>query len=124
MPPVIGADAADNGAAGRAYAPLRASKTSIYEGGHRVPFVVRWPGKIKPGSLSNETICLNDLMATSAEIIGAKLPDNAGEDSVSILPALTGTAKGPLREATLHHDPRTAMPGYGTGGVFHRNVTK
>ncbi|MFM7182139.1 MAG: sulfatase family protein [Verrucomicrobiales bacterium] len=93
---------ADNGAAGRAYPPLRASKASIYEGGHRVPFLARWPGRIKPGSVSDQTICLNDLMATSAEIIGVKLPDNAGEDSVSILPALLGTAKEPLREATVH----------------------
>jgi arylsulfatase A-like enzyme len=93
---------ADNGAAGRPYAPLRAAKASIYEGGHRVPFLVRWPGKIKPGTVCDETICLIDLMATSAEIVGAKLPDNAGEDSVSILPALLGTAKAPLREATIH----------------------
>jgi arylsulfatase A-like enzyme len=96
---------ADNGAAGREYAPLRACKTSIYEGGHRVPFLVRWPGIIKPGSVSDMTICLNDLIATSAEIIGAKLPDNAGEDSVSILPALLGNAKEPLREATIHQAP-------------------
>jgi arylsulfatase A len=93
---------ADNGAAGRPYAPLRASKSSIYEGGHRVPFLARWPGKIEPGSVCGETICLNDLIATCADIIGEQLPDNAGEDSVSILPALAGTAKGPLREATVH----------------------
>jgi arylsulfatase A-like enzyme len=93
---------ADNGAAYRAYPPLRAHKTSIYEGGHRVPFIARWPGKIKPGSVCDQTVCLNDLLATSAEILGVKLPDNAGEDSVSILPALLGTAKEPLREATLH----------------------
>lgn len=96
---------ADNGAAGRAYPPLRASKSSIYEGGHRVPLVARWPGKIQPGSVSDQTICLNDLIATSADIVGAKLPDNAGEDSVSILPALLGTAKQPLREATIHQAP-------------------
>lgn len=95
----------DNGAANRAYAPLRAAKTSIYEGGHRVPFLARWPGKIKPGSVCGDTICLNDLIATSAEIIGAKLPDNAGEDSVSILPALKGTSQEPLREATIHQAP-------------------
>jgi len=95
----------DNGAAGRSYAPLRGAKTSIYEGGHREPFVARWPGKIKPGSVCDDTICLNDLMATCAEIIGAKLPDNAGEDSVSILPDLLGTAKGPVREATIHQAP-------------------
>jgi arylsulfatase A-like enzyme len=95
----------DNGAAGRSYAPLRACKTSIYEGGHRVPFVARWPGKIKAGAVCDDTICLNDLMATCAEVIGAKLPDNAGEDSVSLLPDLLGTAKGPVREATIHQAP-------------------
>ena len=79
----------DNGAAGRSYAPLRGAKTSIYEGGHREPFVARWPGKIKAGSVCEDTICLNDLMATCAEIVSAKLPDNAGEDSVSILTATT-----------------------------------
>ncbi len=93
---------ADNGAAGRPYAPLRAAKTSIYEGGHRVPFLARWPGKIKAGSVCDDTICLNDLMATCAEIVGVKLPDNAGEDSVSILSNLNGTAKAPVREATIH----------------------
>ncbi len=92
----------DNGAAGRSYAPLRGSKTSIYEGGHREPFLARWPGKIKAGSVCDDIICLNDLMATSAEIVGAKLPDTAGEDSVSILPDLLGTAKGPVREAIIH----------------------
>ena len=93
---------ADNGAAGRPYPPLRAAKTSIYEGGHRVPFLARWPGKIKAGSVCDDTICLNDFIATSAEIIGVKLPDNAGEDSVSILPDLLGTAKGQVREAIIH----------------------
>ncbi|MEY4484846.1 MAG: hypothetical protein RL693_2298 [Verrucomicrobiota bacterium] len=92
----------DNGAAGRSYAPLRGSKFSIYEGGHREPFLARWPGKIKAGSVCDDTICLNDLMATCAEIVGAKLPDNAGEDSVSILPDLLSTARGPVREATIH----------------------
>lgn len=93
---------ADNGAAGRPYPPLRGQKTQIHEGGHRVPFVVRWPGTVKPGTVSDQTICLNDLMATCAEILEATLPADAGEDSVSVLPALLGTAKGPLREATIH----------------------
>lgn len=96
---------ADNGAASRPYPPLRDAKASIYEGGHRVPFLARWPGRIKPGSVSDQTICLNDFMATCADIVGAKLPDNAGEDSVSILPALLGTADEPLREATIHQAP-------------------
>jgi arylsulfatase A len=97
---------ADNGASNRAYPPLRGAKTSIYEGGHRVPFIAAWPGKIKPGSVSDQTICHNDLLATCAEILGAKLPDDAGEDSVSILPALLGTARTPLREATVHQSMR------------------
>jgi len=92
----------DNGAEGRAYEPLRGSKRSIYEGGHRVPFVVRWPGKVKPGTVNDDIVCLNDLMATVADLLGAKLPDNAGEDSFSILPNLLGTAKAPAREATIH----------------------
>ena len=81
----------------------RGYKSDIWDGGHRIPFVARWPGKIKPGSRSDEIICLTDLMATSAEIIGAKLPDTAGEDSVSILPVLLGTANKPVREAVVHH---------------------
>ena len=92
----------DNGAEHRAYAPLRESKRSIYEGGHRVPFIVRWPGKVKSGSVNDHTVCLNDLMATAAEITGAKIPDNAGEDSVSLLPELLGTSKDGTREATVH----------------------
>jgi len=95
----------DNGAAHRTYPPLRGCKGHIWEGGHREPFVARWPGRIKPGSVCNDTICLNDLLATCAETIGVKLPDNAGEDSFSILPDLLGTAKGPVREATVHQSP-------------------
>ena len=92
----------DNGAEHRQYPPLRESKRSIYEGGHRVPFLARWPGKIKPGSTCTDVVCLADLMATAAEISGAKIPTNAGEDSFSILPDLLGTAKAPVREATVH----------------------
>ena len=81
----------------------RGYKADIWDGGHRIPFIARWPGKIKPGTRSDQLICLTDLMATCAEILGAKLPDNAGEDSVSILPALLGTATEPLHEAVVHH---------------------
>ncbi len=96
----------DNGAEHRAYDPLRDSKRSIYEGGHRVPFVVRWPGKVKSGSVNNHTICLNDLMATAAEVSGAKLPDGAGEDSVSLIPEFLGTTTTGVREATIHQSSR------------------
>lgn len=92
----------DNGAEHRASAPLRESKRSIYEGGHRVPFVARWPGKVKPGSTWNHPACLNDLMATAAELTGATIPPNAGEDSVSLLPALLGKSSAPTREGTVH----------------------
>ena len=82
---------------------FRGYKADIYEGGHRIPFIVRWPEKIKPGSKSDQVICLTDLLATIADIVDKKLPDNAGEDSVSFLPDLLGAANKSLREATVHH---------------------
>ena len=82
---------------------FRGHKTHIYEGGHRIPLVIRWPEKIKPGSVSGEYVCLCDLMATMAEITGYDLPDSAGEDSVSNLPVWDGRERGaPLREAVVH----------------------
>ncbi len=86
-----------------ASAQFRGYKSDIWDGGHRVPFFVRWPGKVKPGSQSAQLICLTDLMGTCADIFGAKLPENAAEDSVSILPALLASDKQPLREAVVHH---------------------
>jgi arylsulfatase A len=83
--------------------PFRGYKADIWDGGHRIPFLARWPGKIKPGAASNQLICLIDLMATAAELVSAKLPDTAAEDSVSILPALLGKDTAPLREAIVHH---------------------
>jgi len=82
---------------------FRGAKADIWDGGHRIPFLVRWPAKVKSGSQSDQTICLTDLLSTCAELLDAKLPDNAGEDSVSILPALLGKDSGPLREAVVHH---------------------
>ncbi len=84
-------------------AQFRGYKADIWDGGHRVPCLVRWPGRIAAGSISEQLICLGDLMATCAELVGARLPDNAGEDSVSILPALLGTAEELLPEAVVHH---------------------
>ncbi|VGO18683.1 sulfatase family protein [Pontiella sulfatireligans] len=81
----------------------RGHKADIFEGGHRVPFIVRWPAKVKAGTVCTDTTCLTDMLATCAEIVGAKLPADAGEDSVSMLPNLLGTATGSLREATVHH---------------------
>lgn len=82
--------------------PYRGYKWDIWDGGHHEPFLIRWPGKVQPGSICPDMICLSDLMATSAEILGTKLPDNAGEDSVSFLPDLLGTARGPVRKALVH----------------------
>jgi arylsulfatase A-like enzyme len=82
---------------------FRGHKADIFDGGHRIPFLARWPGRIEAGSRSNQLICLTDLLATCAEVVGKPLPSSAGEDSVSLLPALLGTAKGPLREAVVHH---------------------
>jgi arylsulfatase A len=81
----------------------RGYKADTWDGGHRVPFIVRWPAKIKAGGRTDQLTCLTDLMATCAEITGAKLPDSAGEDSVSFLPVLLGTATEPVREAVVHH---------------------
>jgi arylsulfatase A len=82
---------------------LRGHKADIWDGGHRVPFIVRWPGRVQPGSTSDQLVGLLDLTATCAEIAGVQLPDNAGEDSVSILRALEGKAGTLLREALVHH---------------------
>ena len=65
--------------------PLRGVKRDNWEGGHRVPFIAYWPGKIKAGSVSNQITSLTDFMATVAEIIDFKLPNNAGEDSYSMI---------------------------------------
>jgi arylsulfatase A-like enzyme len=84
-------------------ASFRGAKADIFEGGHRIPFIARWPGRVRPGATCADTICLTDLLATCAAVVGTTLPDEAGEDSVSILPDLLGTARGPVREATVHH---------------------
>ncbi len=83
---------------------LRGYKSHIWEGGHRVPFIARWPGKIQPDSTSDEMICLTDLMATCAAILDAELPAEAGLDSFNILPALLGKKQdAPIKEALVSH---------------------
>ena len=83
---------------------FRGAKATIYEGGHRVPFLVRWPGTVKAGSVNPTTICTTDFFATFAELVDKKgdIPDNAAEDSFSFLPCLQG-AKKPIRPFTIHH---------------------
>lgn len=82
----------------------RGLKSQIWEGGHRIPFVARWPKRIKSGIVSDEPICLVDLLATFAALTDAGLPDDAGPDSYDISPALLGR-KGPhpIREALVSH---------------------
>lgn len=83
---------------------LRGMKSDVWDGGHRVPYVVRWPKVIKPESVSNELICHNNLMATCAEILAAKLPETAALDSFSILPVLKGEIlKTPTHPYVIHH---------------------
>jgi arylsulfatase A len=82
---------------------FRGTKADIFEGGHRIPLIVSWPGRVEPGSKSDQLVCLNDLFATCAEILGEKLPQNAGEDSVSLLPVLEKRPEGMRRESLVHH---------------------
>ena len=83
---------------------LRGMKADIWDGGHRVPFLARWPGHTRPGTTCDELICHSDLMATCAAILGEPLPNDAAEDSYNILPALLGERREELiREAVVHH---------------------
>ena len=83
---------------------LRAKKGSLYEGGHRVPFVVRWPGKIPAAKTSHELICHVDLLATVAAITGRDLPPDAGPDSFDQLPNLLGNSRNaPCRNQLVMH---------------------
>ncbi len=81
----------------------RGHKADIYEGGHRVPFVIKWPDYIQQNSVSDETISHTDLMATLADIVGIDLAENEGEDSFSMLPILLNSDEKFEREATVHH---------------------
>lgn len=88
----------------RANRNLHGQKADIHDGGHRIPFLARWPGRIAPNTTSGETVCLTDLLGTMADVTGVRLPRNAGEDSYSVLPALLGKKSStPIREATVHH---------------------
>jgi arylsulfatase A-like enzyme len=89
---------------------FRGHKRHIWDGGHRIPYIARWPGRIQPGTRTGELICLTDLMATCAAITGAKLPYNSAEDSYNILPALLGGKRSrPIREAVVHHSASGAF---------------
>lgn len=105
---------ADNGAERYAYArdehfahwssgPFRGVKRDLYEGGHHVPFIIRWPGVVRPASVSDALISQVDLMATFAALVGYVLPDDAALDSHDFLPLLTGKNASPPRRSHVHN---------------------
>ena len=79
----------------------RGAKQDLYEGGHRVPLIVKWPGVVAPGTASRAVVSLVDVLATVADIVGRPLPADAGEDSVSILPLLRQPAAAFARSAAV-----------------------
>lgn len=78
---------------------LRGYKGDIWEGGSRIPFIIKYPGIAKPGSICDKLVLQADLIATFADIFGKKIPDNAGEDSYSLLPLLQGEKKAVREQA-------------------------
>jgi arylsulfatase A len=83
---------------------LRGQKADIWDGGHREPFIARWPGRVPAGTTSEEPLCLVDLLATCADILGVQLGRDVGPDSHSVLPSLLGQVpERPIREAIVHH---------------------
>tara|TARA_R110002096_G_scaffold386921_1_gene581079 strand:+ start:16815 stop:18329 length:1515 start_codon:yes stop_codon:yes gene_type:complete len=89
--------------------PWRGLKRDNWEGGHRVPLIARWPGKIQPSTTTDQTVCLTDLMATCAALVDAKLPNQSAEDSFNLLPVLIGEATSPIRKFTLHQTISLAL---------------
>jgi arylsulfatase A-like enzyme len=81
----------------------RGYKADIWEGGHRVPFICRWPARTAAGAVSARLTCLTDFMATCAELTGQSLPDDAGEDSVSFAAALLGSGGASARGTLVQH---------------------
>jgi arylsulfatase A-like enzyme len=93
--------------------PLRGYKSDVFEGGHRIPFVVRWPAVVKPGEVCHQLVHQADLIATLADIFDFKLPDNAGEDSFSLMPLLQGAEK-PVRQHAVSC-AASGVPGFRDG---------
>jgi arylsulfatase A len=82
----------------------RGHKADLYDGGHRIPCLLQWPARVSNPYTVNQTVCLNDFMATIADIVHYQLADNEGEDSYSLLPAILRPGYGKtIREATIHH---------------------
>jgi arylsulfatase A-like enzyme len=84
-------------------AGFRGQKSDAWDGGHHVPLVTRWPRQVPPGSVCDRTVSLVDLFATCAQLVDASVPDDAGEDSFSLLPVLLGEKDAPPRPAVVMH---------------------
>ncbi|MBT7098716.1 sulfatase-like hydrolase/transferase [Candidatus Poribacteria bacterium] len=82
--------------------PFRGVKRDMWETGHRMPFIVSWPGVVEPGATCNAVVGQTDLLATFSDMLGASLPEGAGEDSVSILPLLRGE-RDRVRDSIVYH---------------------
>ncbi len=94
----------DDGSGHHCNGALRGFKGGLYEGGTRVPFIARWPGKVPAGTVSNQLICHADLLATATAILGKDLPAGAGPDSLNQLPALlSARPETPCRESLVAH---------------------
>ena len=89
---------------------LRGTKGTVFEGGHRVPFIARWPGKIKAGSESAALMAHLDMPATFAALVGTKIPAGQCADSINILPALLGETKHSARQNFIAHVGGTKGP--------------
>ncbi len=91
--------------------PWRGMKRDQWEGGHRIPFIARWQKRIAPKTQTDQTVCLCDIMATCAALVGADLPHGSAEDSYDILPVLLGEQAEdlPIREHTLHQTISLAL---------------
>ncbi len=112
---------------------FRGMKADAWEAGHRIPFIARWPGKIKPASTSHQTICFTDMLATFAAIVEQDLPTEAGPDSYNILPVLLGEQpdSNPVRDQlviksgsgfqTIRVDGWKLITGLGSGGFSNPN---
>ena len=83
--------------------PYRGHKSHVWEGGHRVPFLVRWPGKVSPGEERHHAVSVNDIFATCAELLSADVPFDAAEDSISFLGTMLDSDAAPLRDHVVAH---------------------
>lgn len=82
---------------------LRGAKRDTWEGGHRIPFVARWPKTIPTGATCEQLVSLGDLMATCADLTNVEVPEGVEKDSASILPLLCGESSKPTRKSLVHH---------------------